>query len=118
MSNSVEIENVSTYQYLGFTISASGKFHVGIQNLVDKAQRAWFSILKILNKSKHKQVDTYLILFDRIIRPILLYACEIWGKTVNKEILTELGKSLIERFHFKICKQIIGVNKKRQILQQ
>ena len=35
------------------------------------------------------------------------------GKTVNKEILTELGKSLIERFHFKICKQIIGVNKKR-----
>ena len=110
--NSVEIEHVSSYTYLGFTISASGKFHLGIQNLVDKAQRAWFSILKILNKSKHKQVDTYLILFDRIIKPILLYACEIWGKTVNNEMLTELGKSLIERFHFKICKQIIGVNKK------
>ena len=68
--NSIKIENVSSFPYLGFTISASGKFNHGIQKLIDKAQRAWFSILRILNNSKHKKVDTYLLLFDRIIKPI------------------------------------------------
>ena len=110
--NSVKLENVSEYPYLGFTISASGKFHQGIQKLVDKAQRAWFSILRILNNSKHKKVETYMTLFDSIIKPILLYTCEIWGHMKNNENISNMGKSVIERFHFKICKQVIGVNRK------
>ena len=97
---------------MGFTISASGKFYKGVQTLLDKAQRAWFSILRILINSKHKKVDTYMLLFDNIIKPILLYTCEIWGKMKISEIIGEIGKSLIERFHFKICKQVVGVNRK------
>ena len=93
-------------------ISASGKFHQGVQKLIDKAQRAWFSILRILNNSKHKKIETYMTLFDNIIKPILLYTSEIWGKMKNNENIRDIGKSLIERFHFKICKQIIGVNRK------
>ena len=46
------IENVNKYTYLGFTIAASGKFNIGLQKLIDKAQRAWFSILQMLNKSR------------------------------------------------------------------
>ena len=110
--NSVNIENVIEYPYLGFTITASGKFHMGIQKLIDKGQRAWFSILQILHKSKYKNIETYITLFDNIIKPIILYACEIWGITKNNGNIDGLGKSVIERFHFKICKQIIGVNRK------
>ena len=42
--NNKQIENVIQYTYLGFTIAASGTFTHGIQRLIDKAKRAWFSI--------------------------------------------------------------------------
>ena len=53
-----------------------------------------------------------MTLFDSIIKPILLYTCEIWGHMKNNENISNMGKSVIERFHFKICKQVIGVNRK------
>ena len=110
--NSRVIENVNSYSYLGFSISASGKFTKGIERLIDKAQRAWFSILKFINKSTHKNVDTYINLFDNTVKPILLYACEIWGHSDNKHDISNLGKSAIEKFHLKVCKHIIGVHRK------
>ena len=41
-------------------------------------------------------------LFEKIVRPILLYGCEIWGYT-NVE--------MIERVHLKFCKLLLGVKK-------
>ena len=110
--DSLKIENVNSYSYLGFNISSSGKFNRGIETLLNKAQRAWFVILKFLNKSRDKKIDTYLTLFDNIVKPILLYACEIWGYAEVKQDLFSIGKSSIERFHLKVCKQILGVHRK------
>jgi hypothetical protein len=46
-------------------------------------------------------VATELYLFDTYILPIISYGCEILG----------MSKSLnIERFHLKLCKQLLGVN--------
>ena len=85
---------------------------MGIQKLVDKGQRAWFSILQILNKSKHINIETYLTLFDNIIKQIILYACEIWGMINITGNIQDIGKSLVERFHLKICKHLLEVHKK------
>ena len=74
------IENVTQYPYLGFTVAASGTISHGIQNIVDKAKRAWFPIQSFLIKSKENKISTYIALFDKVIKPILLYAGEIWGK--------------------------------------
>ena len=58
------LENVNQYTYLGFRIAASGTFKHGIQSLIDKAKRAWFSIQSMLIKSTQKNIDTYTTLFD------------------------------------------------------
>ena len=42
----------------------------------------------------------------------MFYACEIWGYIENKHDLSSIGRSPIERFHLKVCKQILGVHRK------
>ena len=77
------LENVNQYIYLGFRIAASGTFKHGIQSLIDKAKRAWFSIQSMLIKSTQKNTDTYTTLFDNVVKPILLYSNEIWGTDIK-----------------------------------
>ena len=43
-----------------------------------------------------------LDLFDKIVKPILLYGCEVWGFGDN---------SIIERVHLKFCKLILNIKK-------
>ena len=104
---SKEIDTTNQYTYLGFTFIPSGKKHVGIENLLKKGKKAWFSIQKMLNKSKEKTIATYLKLIDSLVKPIILYACECWGDSQKKDIFA----NKIEQFHMSMCKQIIGVYK-------
>ena len=45
-------------------------------------------------------VDMIFLLFDTLVRPILLFNCEIWGFKISKEL---------ELFHLKFKKSILGV---------
>jgi len=82
--------------------------HTGVQNLVNKAKKAWFSIQKSLINSKEKTVKTYIKLIDSLVKPIMLYACETWGDITTKKLL----ESKVEKFHLSMCKQILGVKKR------
>ena len=63
---------------------------------------------EIFIKSKEKTYRTYLKLIDTLVKPVMLYSCEVWGESFfQKEF-----KSKIERFHLAMCKQILGVNKR------
>ena len=107
------LENVTQHPYLGFTIAASGTMTHGTQILIDKAKKSWFAILRILGKSKQKNVNTYITLFDYIIKPIAMYACEIWGdniKAINN--IADFGNSPWERLHTRVCKNILGAHSK------
>ena len=44
-----------------------------------------------------------------MVQPILMYGCEIWGSSIKdrKDILEEPW----ERFHTRVCKNILGVHK-------
>ena len=51
----------------------------------------------------HKlSISTQYDLFDKIVKPILLYGCEVWGFT-NVE--------LIERVHLRFCKLLLNLKK-------
>ena len=106
--NNNEIESVKQYTYLGFTFTTSGSMLVGIENLLNKSKKAWFSVQRYLQKSSEKTVKTYLTLIDSLIKPIMLYACEAWGDIKIKKIFD----SKIEKFHLSMCKQILGVTKR------
>ena len=59
-----------------FTFSNSRSAEKGTSNLINQAQKAWFSIRYCLLSSNQKNINTYLTLFDTHIKPILLYACD------------------------------------------
>jgi hypothetical protein len=49
-------------------------------------------------KRHNLSIDCLLDLFDKIVKPILLYGCEVWGFSDNY---------VIEKIHLKFCKLIL-----------
>ncbi len=67
-------------------------------------------------------IRTSIHLFDSMIKPILLYNCEIWGLTIcNLDKMLEINTSKtqfyykfpFEKMHMKLAKYILCVNNKR-----
>ena len=112
MSNNIEV--TKQYKYLGFIFTCSGSTIVGVRNLINQAQKEWFSIKYYLSSSKNKNIDTYLTLFETQIKPILLYAREAWADSMKANIddVTLLTGNKLEIFQISIFKQILGVSRK------
>ena len=73
------IENVKSFTYLGFTISAKNcSFQSTLNDLSIKANRAVFAIK---NNMKISQLPLRLAkkIYQSQIAPILLYGSQIWG---------------------------------------
>ena len=111
--NSTAIESINEYKYLGFLFSNSTSTEKGTSNLINQAQKAWFSIRYYLASSNQKNINTYLTLFDTQIKPIVLYACEAWSETIKGNIddATLLTKNKLEQFQIKIFKNLLGVSR-------
>ena len=89
------------YTYLGFKFIPSGKKHLGIENLINKAKKSWFILQRFLYKSEGKTVNTYLNLIDTTIKPVVFGVCKSWGNHKDQNNLSN-----IEKFHLSFCKQI------------
>ena len=59
-----QIEVVDKYQYLGIKLKASVSMKLAVDELFDKANRAWFSISNILYQNKRLAVKKAFRLFD------------------------------------------------------
>ena len=60
-------------------------------------------IFKTLYKLGQIDVKTFFQLFDMQVKPMLLYAAEIWGSTYYE---------VIEKTHMFACKKLLGVSAK------
>ena len=103
------IENVKTFTYLGFTISAKNcQFQSTIDDLSIKANRAIFAIK---SKIKFSKLPIRLAIknFNSQIVPILLYGSEIWGPYMDYNFDT-WDSTKIERIHTQSLKQVLGCN--------
>jgi hypothetical protein len=95
------LEIVKDYVYLGIICSSTGSYLNTKKKIVGKATKALYEALtkgRVHNLSIQCQYD----LFDKKVKPILLYGCEIWG-FVNNDI--------IERVHLKFCKHLLNLKK-------
>ena len=101
--NDEKVEVVESYVYLGTTFSSNGKFSEAIEKQINQAHRALF-VIKSRKDKYNLPLDIVLDLFDKMILPVLLYGCEIWGL----EKLEKLEN--IEIFHRKFLKYILKVN--------
>ena len=111
--NSTALESINEYKYLGFLFSNSTSTEKGISNLINQAQKAWFSIKYYLSTSKKKTIKTYLTLFDTQVKPIILYACEAWSESIKGNIddITLFTKNKLEKFQIKCFKGLLGVSR-------
>ena len=127
------IEIVSNYTYLGISFSDKGNFKNAIEILYQKGLKVYFKLIKVLYP--FPKASTALHLFNHLIKPIILYGCEIWGPTLFKNIIPEAVDSettfwkkmqktfpleskcnshenFFEKLHIKYCKTILGVHNK------
>lgn len=100
-----------------FTIS--GKFSVAISDLYSRGQKAYFKFINIFKKASPK-TSTIIHTFDHTVKPILLYASEVWGifdenkfARASERPIERVFKDLqIEKLNIQFCKFILGVSKK------
>ena len=74
--NRTAIERVHTFCYLGDMLKYNKTFQAAMKNNVDKAKKALFK-LDVLMSKIDLEIDTEIHPFDVMIKPILLYGCEV-----------------------------------------
>ena len=92
-----EIEVVQEFKYLGVTFKYNGHFNNNLEALNEQGNRAMHSVIKKARK-ENLPIDLQFDLFDKMVIPVILYGCEIWGYK-NLEIL--------EKLHLKFCKYVM-----------
>jgi hypothetical protein len=121
--DTVALEHTKKYTYLSRNISTTGNFHKAVNNLRDKARRAFYAVKR--NIKFDIPIRIWIKILQSFIEPISLYGCEVWGLLTNKEF-RKWDKHQIETLHeeFNKCMQIrlIPANdpnpeKRRSILQ-
>ena len=77
------INSCLEYDYLGITFTPSGSFKLATESLYKKARKAYYSFLNDINIQSGAQISTMKKLFHTLVKPILLYNCEVLGSFLN-----------------------------------
>ena len=95
--NGKQLEIVDEFNYLGVLLTKNGNFHKSKMFAINEGTKAMYEALKF-SKIHSLSINSQLDLFDKLVKPTLLYGCEIWG----------LGNlKIIERVHIKFCKLLL-----------
>ena len=97
--NNLNLEIVNNFNYLGIIFTRTGNFSLTKTNLADKALKAMYEVLK-MGRMYKLSIKCLLDLFDKMIKPILLYGCEVWGFSNN---------DILEKIHLKFCKILLNL---------
>ena len=97
--DNLNLEIVKNFNYLGIIFIRTGNFSLTKKNLADKALKAMYEVLK-MGRMYKLSIKCLLDLFDKMIKPILLYGCEVWGFSNN---------DILEKIHLKFCKILLNL---------
>ena len=92
-------------KYLGFVLTPSGEINTGLQDLKDRATRAYYTLKNKMDRYFMLCPTKTLHLFDTLIKPILLYNSDFWG------CLKMPKNNPIENAHIRFCKELLGVQR-------
>ena len=96
-----ELEVVNTYKYLGFTLTTKLSTDIPLREYAGRAKGKVLNIFRTLYKLGQIDIKVFFRLFDSQVKPMLLYASEIWGST---------SYETIEKVHTFACKKLLGVS--------
>ena len=75
--NGSESEIVNEFNYLGILFNRTGNFNKAIKKQAEKATNAMFEVLK-RSRTHNLSIECQLQLYNKMVKPILLYGSEIW----------------------------------------
>ena len=118
--NGEKLAVTDCYQYLGLKIRPSGCLAHAVNELNDKAQRAWFGISNIVHKNKRMEPGRVFQLLDSLVTPVALYGCEFWipfliqskGLTSIEKLLSSWESMKFEQINQKCSRMILSVHNK------
>ena len=96
------VEVVPNYTYLGVVFNFNGLFNKAIEKQIAQARKAMFGLLEKAKILK-LPIDVTCDLFDKVVLPVLLYGCEIWGWANLKDIeifFRNFLRTLLKTFKF------------------
>ena len=98
-----EIEIVNSYKYLGYTLTTKLASNVACREYSNKAKGKILDLMKTMWSLGSFDSSLFFKLFDCQVKPMLLYASEIWGTT---------NIHVIETAHMFACKRLLNVSDK------
>ena len=115
------LENAESYTYLGLIFKPSGSVTAAAQELLAKANRAYFSMSSIFYENKKMKVDRAIELFDSLVTPVALYASQFWSvlslPASSFDSIEKLMKSwelfTPEIVNQRFCRLILSLHKKK-----
>ena len=96
------LEVVEQFSFLGLILSSSGKFSVTQQDIANRGLRAMFALQSHMSNFENVKEYFLLMLFDKLVTPVLTYGCEIWGFH---------AATAVERVHLKFLKWVLKVKR-------
>jgi hypothetical protein len=96
--NGSELEIVNEFNYLGILFNRTGNFNKTIKKQAEEATKAMFEVLK-RGRTHNLSIECQLELFNKMVKPILLYGSEIWGFSENIQCL--------EKVQLRFCKLLL-----------
>ena len=84
---------------MGLLLTKTGNLKRASKTLADKETKAMYEILK-RGKFHNLSISCQLDLFDKVVKLILRYGCELWGLS---------NCDIIERVHLKYCKLLLNL---------
>ena len=80
--NNEIIQTTNKYTYLGIEFDSTGTFKTANETLFLKGLKALYKLQSLIDNSI--DIKTIMHIFDHTIKPILLYASEVWGTSFIK----------------------------------
>ena len=118
--NGQKVEVTDEYKYLGLKMRPSGSMQMAVQELNEKASRAWYGISHVIYKNKRLEVRRALDIFDSLVTPVALYGSEFWAPLSISEKYFKNENNFLdawevfqcEKLNQKCCRMILSVNNK------
>ena len=100
--NNAELDMVNTFVYLGIVFSHTGIFTNAQRTIADQGRKAMFQLLKYIQNFVNIKPSVTIDLFDKLVRPVLMYCSEAWGFHRGPDI---------EALHIQFCKKLLHVKR-------
>ncbi len=111
------LEQVHQYKYLGLTFCENAKLDVAQETLYKKALKAYYAMSNMLYSAKRMNSKNFLVAFEALVKPILMYGCEIWAvdSLQNKKCSMILSGQKValkaEKLELKLLKYLLAAPK-------